>query len=153
MNIRKATVNDAKTIHGLIKRFAKKYDMLPRSLNEIYENIRDFFVCIDNDSIVAAAALHILWEDLAEVRSVAVSREYQGIGAGKKLVRRCIGEAKKLGVSKVFALTYTPEFFKEMNFEEIDKNTLPQKIWGECLKCHKFPECDESAVMILIKNY
>ena len=147
MKIRKATVNDAKIIHDLIKRFARKYDMLPRSLNEIYENIRDFFVCIDNDAIVATAALHILWEDLAEVRSVAVSKEYQGAGVGKKLVRQCTKEAKKLGVNKVFALTYAPEFFKEMDFEEIDKNSLPQKIWGECLKCHKFPECDESAVM------
>ena len=147
MNIRKATVKDVAAIHDLIKRFAKKYDMLPRSLNEIYENIRDFFVCIDNDAIVAAVALHILWEDLAEVRSVAVSKEYQGIGVGKKLVRQCIKEAKKLGINKVFALTYAPEFFKEMDFEEVDKNSLPQKIWGECLKCHKFPECDETAVM------
>ena len=152
MNIRKAKVNDAKAIHDLIKRFARKYDMLPRSLNEIYENIRDFFVCIDNDSIVAAAALHILWEDLAEIRSVAVSKEYQGIGVGKKLVRQCMKEAKKLGVKNVFALTYAPEFFTEIGFEEVDKNTLPQKIWGECLKCHKFPECDESAVMISIKK-
>ncbi|GBE03633.1 MAG TPA: N-acetyltransferase [Nitrospirae bacterium] len=152
MNIRKATVNDAKLIHDLIKRFAKKYDMLPRSLNEIYENIRDFYIYIDNDTIVAAAALHILWEDLAEVRSVAVSKEYQGIGVGKKLVRQCMKEAKKLGVNNVFALTYAPEFFTEIGFEEVDKNTLPQKIWGECLKCHKFPECDESAVMISIKN-
>ena len=147
MNIRKATVKDVAAIHDLIKRFAKKYDMLPRSLNEIYENIRDFFVYIDNDAIVAAAALHILWEDLAEVRSVAVSKEYQSIGVGKKLVMQCIKEAKKLGVNKVFALTYAPEFFKEMDFEEVDKNSLPQKIWGECLKCHKFPECDESAVI------
>lgn len=152
MNIRKATVNDAKAIYDLIKRFARKYDMLPRSLNEIYENIRDFFVCMDNDSIVATAALHVLWEDLAEIRSVAVIKEYQGIGVGKKLARQCMKEAKKLGVSKVFALTYAPEFFIEMGFEEIDKNTLPQKIWGECLKCHKFPECDESAVMISIKK-
>lgn len=152
MNIRKATVKDAKAIYDLIKRFARKYDMLPRSLNEIYENIRDFFVCMDNDSIVATAALHVLWEDLAEIRSVAVIKEYQGIGVGKKLARQCMKEAKKLGVSKVFALTYAPEFFIEMGFEEIDKNTLPQKIWGECLKCHKFPECDESAVMISIKK-
>lgn len=152
MKIRKATVNDAKHIHDLIKRFARKYDMLPRSLNEIYENIRDFFVCTENETIVASGAVHILWEDLAEIRSIAVSREYQGIGVGKKLVRRCLKEARNLGVKKVFALTYAPEFFKEIGFEEIDKNTLPQKIWGECLKCHKFPECDESAVMISIKN-
>jgi amino-acid N-acetyltransferase len=121
--------------------------MLPRSLNEIFENLRDFFVCIDNGFIIAVAALHILWEDLAEIRSVAVSRKYQGLGIGKKLINHSLKEARSLGIKKVFALTYHPDYFKEVGFEYIDKNDLPQKIWGECLKCHKFPECDESAVI------
>ncbi len=119
--------------------------MLPRSLNEVYENIRDFFICVNNGSIVAA--LHILWEDLAEIRSVAVLRKYQGKGIGKKLLRQCLKDAKALGVKKVFALTYNPVFFKDLGFKDIDKNTLPQKIWKECLKCHKFPECNETAVI------
>ena len=128
MKIRKATVDDAKFIHDLIKMFAKKYDMLPRSLNEIYENIRDFFVCIDNEAIVASGALHILWADLAEVRSIAVSRDYQGIGVGKKLVRQCLKEARKLGVNKVFALTYAPEFFQEMGRVVIAQTDHPRAI-------------------------
>ena len=150
IKIRKATIKDAKGIHSLVNKFAKKDDMLPRSLNEIYENIRDFFICMNNGSIIAVSALHVLWEDLAEVRSFAVRNKYQGIGLGKKMLKHCLKEAKALGIKKVFALTYYPDFFTEQGFENIDKNSLPHKIWGECLKCHKFPECDESAVMIKI---
>ncbi len=116
--------------------------MLPRSLNEIYENIRDFLICSDNGTIVAASALHILWEDLAEIRSVAVSRKYQRMGIGKKLIRQGLKEAGRLGVKRVFALTYYPDYFKQLGFKDVDKNDLPHKIWVECLKCHKFPDCD-----------
>lgn len=144
---KKARIKDARTIHALVNSFAKKDSMLPRSLNEIYEDIRDFVICTNSESIIAVAALHILWEDLGEIRSVAVTKEYQGMGIGRKLIRRCLKEAKALGIQRVFALTYYPDFFAKLGFEPIDKNTLPQKIWGECLKCHKFPECDESAVI------
>jgi len=145
--LKKATMKDAKEIHALVNQFAKKDEMLPRSLNEIFENIRDFFVCLEEGKIVGTAALHILWEDLAEIRSVAVADNYQGKGIGKKLVKRCLREAQALGMQKVFALTYHPGFFKELGFYDVDKNALPQKIWGECLKCHKFPECNEIAVI------
>lgn len=147
LKIRKAVITDTKAIHTLVNQFANKNEMLPRSLNEIYENIRDFYVGLDSDKIIGAAALHILWEDLAEIRSVAVSNNYQGRGIGKKLVTKCLKEAEALGVKKIFALTYHPGFFKELGFYDIDKNALPQKIWGECLKCHKFPECNELAVI------
>ena len=90
IKLRKASVRDAKTIHSLVNKFAKKDDMLPRSLTEIYENIRDFIICVNNESIIAVSALHILWEDLAEVRSVAVRKKYQGMGIGKKLVKHCL---------------------------------------------------------------
>jgi amino-acid N-acetyltransferase len=149
LRIKKANVKDIKTIHALINRFAKKDLMLPRSLSEIYENMRDFFICIDRGKIVAASALHILWEDLAEIRSIAVSKAYQGKGVGKKLILQCVKEAKSLGVKKIFALTYSTDFFMELGFKEIDKGKLPQKIWGDCLKCPKFPDCNEIAV---IKN-
>lgn len=147
MRIKKAKVEDAKAIHLLVNKFAKKDEMLPRSLNEIYENIRDFFICTEKEKIMGAAALHILWEDLAEIRSVAVLEEYQGRGIGKKLIEQCLKEARIIGVKKVFALTYNPEFFKRLGFEDIDKNSLPQKIWGDCIKCPLFPECDEVAVV------
>ena len=145
---KKALIKDAKAIHSLVNKFARKEDMLPRSLNEIYENIRDFYVCFNNGSMVATAALHILWDNLAEIRSVSVSNKFQQQGIGRKLIKRCLHEAKKLGVNKVFALTYRPGYFKELGFKEIDKNSLPHKIWRECLNCHKFPDCDESAVLI-----
>lgn len=148
MNITKATIKDVRSIQSLVNTFAKKDLMLPRSLNEIYENIRDFYVCVEDDRVIAVSALHILWEDIAEVKSLVVSGEYQGQGIGKKLIKKCLKEAAALGLTKVFALTYKPEFFISLGFKEIDKNSLPQKIWGECLKCHKFPECDESAVLI-----
>ncbi len=152
LKIKKAKIIDAKTIHSLINHFAKTDTMLPRSLNEIYENIRDYFVCSDTGTTIAASALHVLWEDIAEIKSIAVSKEYQGKGVGKRLVEHCLKEAKSLGIKKVFALTYNPVFFISSGFKEIDKNKLPQKVWGDCLKCHKFPDCDEVAVIIKIKT-
>jgi amino-acid N-acetyltransferase len=147
LEIKKAAIRDVKGIHSLVNRFAKREKMLPRSLNDIYENIRDFFVCTDKGTVIAMASLHILWEDLAEIRSIAVSRRYQKQGVGKKLVKYCLKEAQHLGIEKVFALTYYPDYFKKLGFEDIDKNDLPHKIWGDCLKCHKFPDCDEVAVI------
>lgn len=148
----KATIKDARDIHALVNKFAKKDNMLPRSLNDIYENIRDYFICRDNKTLVAAAALHVLWEDLAELRSIAVLNKYQGQGLGKKLVSLCLKEAQNLGISKVFALTYRKAYFLKLGFEDIDKNELPHKIWGDCLKCPKFPDCDEVAVIKFIQG-
>jgi amino-acid N-acetyltransferase len=144
---RKAIISDAKIIHKFINTFARKEIVLPRPLNDIYEHIRDFFIVENNGDIIGACSLHILWEDLAEVRSLVVSEHSQKQGIGKLLVKRCIREARKLGIAKVFALTYTPDFFLKMGFAEIDKTELPQKIWGDCMRCPKFPECDEFAVI------
>lgn len=148
MAVRKAKITDVKTIHRLVNEFAKKGEMIPRSLNDLYENIRDIFVYEDRGEIKGVCALHILWEDLAEVRSLSVRLDVQGIGIGKKLVTTCIKEAKMLGIKRLFALTYHSEFFEKMGFVVTDKSKLPQKIWGECLRCPKFPECDESAVIM-----
>jgi amino-acid N-acetyltransferase len=149
LKIRRAKLVDLKHIHRLINNYAKKEAILPRSLSELYENVRDFIVCEQNRTICGVCALHIMWEDLAEIRSLAVDREYQKMGIGKTLVHQCLREAKSLGLKRVFALTYNPDFFKKMGFVDIDKSSLPQKVWGDCLRCHKFPECDELAV---IKN-
>ena len=151
MSIRKATITDVKQIHKFVNEFAKKEEMLPRALNDLYEGIRDFIVYEDNSIITGVCALRILWEDLAEIRSLAVNESFQRHGIGKSLVRKCLKEARDLGIKKVFALTYQPEFFKKMGFKDIDKAKLPQKIWGDCLKCHKFPECDEHAVIIELR--
>jgi amino-acid N-acetyltransferase len=149
LRIRKARIADVKDIQKLVNEFARREEMIPRSINELYENIRDFVVCEDGGAIYGACALHILWEDLAEIRSLAVKKESQRTGLGRKMVRRCLSEAKSLGIKRVFALTYQPLFFGKMGFEEIDKSSLPQKIWGDCVRCPKFPECDEHALIYL----
>ena len=139
---------DVKGIHGLIAEYAKKGDMLPRSLADIYENLRDYFVFLGDDGeLVGSAAIHIMWEDLAEVRSLAVREGKMRRGVGTQLVESCISEAIMLGIARVFALTYKPEFFEKLGFHIVDKAELPQKIWTDCLKCSKFPDCDEVALV------
>lgn len=146
--IRKARMADVKGIHGLIAEYARKGDMLPRSLADIYENLRDYFVFLGNDGeLVGSAAIHIMWEDLAEVRSLAVREGRMRRGVGTQLVESCISEAIMLGIARVFALTYKPEFFEKLGFHVVDKSELPQKIWADCLKCSKFPDCDEVALV------
>ncbi len=147
LRIRKAGTRDVREIHRLVNSFAKREQMLPRSLNEIYETLRDHIVCEDNGEVTGVCALHILWEDLAEIRSLAVKADAQRQGTGKRLVKNCISEAKRLGIERIFVLTYNPDFFRYLGFVDIDKSGLPQKIWGDCLRCHKFPECDEFALI------
>lgn len=121
--------------------------MLARALSEIYENLRDFTVCEDDGVIIGCGALHIIWCDLAELKSLAVAPERTGTGIGKTIVEVCLDEARALGIPRVFALTYKPEFFEKCGFRRVSKDTLPQKIWSECVRCPKFPDCDEVAVM------
>lgn len=144
--IRKANVNDVKKIQKLVNYYAKRERMLPRSLNELYENIRDFFVYSEGQNVYGVCALHIDWEDLAEIKSLAVLKSKCGKGIGTKLLAECLKEAKKLKVRKVFALTYIPEFFEGFGFHIVDKKDLPHKIWSECIRCMYFPNCKEIAM-------
>ena len=144
--IRKARVDDVKEIQRLVKLYSGRGEMLPRSLSELYDNIRDFFLFIRGRKVVGVCAVHICWEDLAEIRSLAVDEKYRKKGIGADLVKTCLKEAKSLGLKKVFALTYQEEFFERLGFQKVDKNVLPQKIWGDCLRCVKFPDCDEVAL-------
>ncbi len=146
-SIEKARINDASQIHKMVNHFAANGKMLPRSLSEIYENIRDYFVIRENDKVVACVALHISWDDLAEVKSLAVTEEYQKHGVGENMVVECLYEARELGIPNVFCLTYVPNFFAKCGFEMVDKRELPHKVWGECYRCPKFPDCDESALI------
>lgn len=147
MKIKKAKISDIRQIHKFVNEFARKEEMLPRSLNDLYENMRDIYIYEDKGKMKGVCALHVLWEDLAEIRSLAVSKDAQGKGVGRRLLKVCLKEAKQLGLKRVFALTYQPEFFRKAGFKDVDKIKLPQKIWGECLRCPKFPECDEDAVI------
>ena len=147
--IRKAGIQDIKQIQALINSFAKKDLMLPRSLNELYEGIRDFWVYEVNKKILGCCALHISWEDLAEIKSLAVSKASQHKGVGRELVLTCLNEAKELGAKKIFVLTYNPGYFKKFGFKRVKNSCLPHKIWAECINCCKFPNCRETA---LLKN-
>lgn len=141
--IEKAKVKDAVEIQKLINYYAKKGKMLERPLLEIYESIRDFFVFRKNKKIAGVCALTICWNDLAEIRSLAVLPYEKGKKIGTKLIKMCFKEAKSLGIRKIFVLTYTPKYFYKFNFKEVDRASLPQKIWQDCIKCIKFPDCGE----------
>lgn len=147
IEVRKARIRDIREIHGLLLPFAAEGRLLPRSLSELYSRMRDFFVAEDNGAIVGCAALKIIWDDLSEIASLAVKMEYQRRGIGKRLVEACIDEAKMLGLPRSFVLTYETAFFERMGFRIVDKSIFPQKIWVDCLKCPKFPDCDEVAMV------
>jgi amino-acid N-acetyltransferase len=146
--VRKARIADSKPIHKLLLTYAREGLMLSRSLPDIYESIRDFYVFEEGGETIGTVCLHICWDDLAEVRSLAVAGSHEGRGLGRQLVQACLDEARELGLKKVFALTYKPGFFGKLGFREIEKSQLPQKIWGDCMKCAKFPECDEIAMTL-----
>ena len=145
--VEKATIKDAPQMHKLINSFAAKELMLPRPLSAIYENIRDYFVIRDSERVIDCAALHVSWEDLAEIRSVAVSEEMQKQRVGAQLLEACLEEARELGMATIFCLTYQPAFFEKFGFAQVDKLTLPRKVWSECFDCPKFPDCDEVALV------
>ena len=148
--LRKTNIKDIKRIHSVINAAASKGEMLPRSLGELYDNMRDYFVYVENGMIVGTGALHICWEDLAEIRSLCVVESSRKTGIGRKIVNACIDEAKAFQMKMVFLLTYQEGFFKKCGFSVVDKRELPQKIWSDCIKCPKFPECDEIAMAMKI---
>ena len=143
----KAKITDVPQIHQLINYFAGKGEMLARSLSEIYENIRDYFVIRQDERMIACAALHISWSDLAEIKSLAVTEDSQNQGIGGQLVEACLNEAREIGIPTVFCLTYQPAFFENFGFSQRDKMELSRKVWTECYLCPKFPNCDEVALV------
>jgi len=149
--IRKAGIDDPPQLLPLINRFAAKGLMLPRSLGEIYETLRDFFVWEEDGRIIACVALHIAWDGLAEVRSLVVAEEAQGRGIGRRLVEACLEEAERLKVKRVFVLTYMPDYFARLGFVPYAKEDLPHKIWTDCVRCPKFPNCEEEAMIFDLK--
>ena len=145
--IEKARIRDVTQMHQLINYFADKSEMLARPLSEIYENIRDYYVIKQGERVIACAALHISWSDLAEIKSVAVAEDSQLQRIGAQLIEACLREAKELGIPTVFCLTYKPAFFEKFGFSQVDKMELPHKVWSECYRCPKFPNCDEVALI------
>ena len=146
-SVEKARIRDIPHIHQLVNYFADKGEMLPRPLSELYEDIRDLFVVREGERVIACAALHVSWADLAEIRSVAVAEDSQQKGIGAQLINACLEEARELGIPTVFCFTYQPTFFKQYRFVDIDKMELPRKVWTDCYRCPKFPNCDEVALI------
>ena len=147
ISVEKAKIRDVPRMHQLINYFAEKDEMLARPLSELYEEIRDYFVVRDGGEVIACVALHVSWSDLAEVKALAVAEDKQSHNIGSALVKACVKEAQELGIPQVFCLTYKPAFFEKMGFSRVDKMTLPRKIWTECYRCPKFPDCDEVAMV------
>ena len=146
--VRAAAINDVSAIHNLITHYADMGNLLPRPVNEIYRHLRDFFVVELNGIIVACGALEIFTENLGEVRSLVVDDNVKGKGMGRLLVARIIDETRALGLKRLMALTYVPEFFHRLGFKTVNKDMLPEKVWGICIKCYKYNNCDEIAVLL-----
>jgi len=146
--LRRARTEDVPAIHRLINHFAERNEMLPRSLNELYENLRDYLVVEGDGELLACCALHVTWADLSEVKGLAVREDHRGQGLGRQLVEACLEDARVLGVPRVFVLTYIPTYFEPFGFRLVDKAELPQKVWSECVRCPKFPDCGEVCMIL-----
>jgi len=150
--IRRAKVIDAQSIFTIINQWAKRSRVLDRSLSYIYEHIRDFWVYEEKGSIIGCCSLHIVgWQGLGEIKSLVVKQKYHKKGIGKALVSQCLQEARELGLTDVFALTFAPGFFRRVGFCPIDRKKLPHKIWSDCINCVFFPDCKEEALIRRLK--
>lgn len=148
--IRKARLDDVHSIHALLKFYGEKGELLARPLSSLYDHLRDFWVYEDPETgkVSGCAALAFCWEDMAEIRSVAVAQTHEGQGIGSGLTERCIQEAVYFNIKTLFTLTYRPDFFARFGFEKTDKENLPMvKVYAGCLNCTKFPDCDETAMV------
>lgn len=145
------SIGDVQGIKDLIDVFSADGITIPRSYNYLYSNLRDFRVCKIKDEVVGCCSLHLVWEDLAEIKSLAIKKEFQNNGIGSKLVKTCIKEGKSLGVARVYALTKAPAFFLKLGFKQATREELPTKVWGECINCMRYYKCDETAVILDLK--
>jgi amino-acid N-acetyltransferase len=150
--IRRATLADVEEMHALINHFAELGLMLPKARSKLYQNIRDFFVAQEvteggRGALAGCGALHVIWVDLGEIRSLAVAERFQHNGVGRRIAEALLRDADSLKLPRVFALTYQKPFFDHLGFVEVEKTTMPHKVWGECMDCPKFPNCDEVAVI------
>ncbi len=145
--VRPALLKDVPGIHGLLAPWADRKMLLPRPLSELYENVRDFIVCeAEVGGLVGCAALHIDTDKIAELKALAVAESAHGRGVGRLLVEGCCDEARKIGLDRVFCLTYQVDFFTKLGFAKVDRSRLPDKVWSECIRCHRFLDCDEVAM-------
>ncbi len=151
VTVRKARMADVEAIYALVTEYSRRQILLPRSRADLYESLRDFLIARQSGKVVGCGALAIQWDDLAEIKSLVVAASCQGRGIGQRVVRACLAEAQRLDISRVFVLTTTPAFFEGLGFEQVPRESLPHKIWADCIRCPKFPDCDELAVAIDLK--
>lgn len=150
--VRAAAIDDVVYIHDLLDQYAALGNLLPRTLSELYRHLRDFFVVEIDTKVAACGALEIFTENLGEVRSLVVAEGHKGHGLGRLLVDRIIDEARQIGLRQLMALTYVPDFFQKQGFHTVGKDTLPEKVWGICVKCYKYNSCDEIAMLLELRK-
>lgn len=150
--VRRAKIKDVPDMLKLINTYAQKGEMLGRPMIELYESIRTFFVAEESGKIIGVGALAVIWNDIAEMRTVAVDPGHHGKGIGREIVDALIDDAKVLEIPRVFCLTYQPGFFKKMGFVDVEKSELPHKVWKDCINCPKFPDCDENALILDLQS-
>jgi amino-acid N-acetyltransferase len=146
--VRRARIDDVDQIAALINGYAKQGLMLPKTHAQLYNNLRDFIVADAEGKVVACAGLKIMWRDLAEIVSLAVAPEWQGLGLGRRLCEPLIEDARALGIPSIIALTYQVPFFAKLGFQVVPKTTLSQKVWQDCQFCSKQDCCDEIAMIL-----
>lgn len=144
--LRRACLADVPALASLIAGFAQSGYMLSRSAGELYETIRDFQVVTSEENVVGCVATHVFTDKIAELKSLAVAASVQGQGVGRALVEGCLADAAQIGLERVFCLTYQIDFFDRLGFVKVDRSRLPEKVWGECVRCDKFLACDETAM-------
>lgn len=152
MQFRKAKFRDIEEIYTIVNGWADDGVMLARARNVLYETLRDMTVAEEDGKIVGVGALHLTWDELAEVRTLAVDKAYLRRQIGSQIVERLLVEAHELGVKTVFTLTYRPDFFGTLGFEETSKENLHHKVWKDCINCPKFPNCDEVAMTLKLES-
>ncbi len=150
--VRNATIHDVPLIQEIINSHAEHGKMLFKNFAQLYEDLRDFAVFEHDGRVVGCVALTIIWADLAEVRSLAVDSDHIGKGIGRQLIAWCFDEARRLGIRKLFALTYEQRFFEKLGFAVVPKETLPLKVWTDCVRCPKRDGCDEIAVLSVLSD-
>jgi len=147
--IRKARTSDVREIQKLVNAYAKRHKLIQRSLSDLYERVRDILVYEENGELLGTCSMHVVWEDLAEIRSLAVRQDVRKKGIGRALVRAALKDALKVGIRTAFVLTFYPKYFeRNFGFSVVDKSALPNKIWSDCLNCHLFPDCSEVALTL-----
>ena len=150
--IRPAAIGDVPMVHHLLETYAAKGNLLPRTMNELYRHLRDFFVIEIEGKVAAIGALEIFTEDLGEVRSLVVDEPFERRGLGRLMVQRIVAEARQIGLRRLMALTYVPTFFHKLGFKTVSMDTLPEKVWNVCVKCYKYNNCDETAVLLSLRD-